>query len=153
MLVVPVLPFLSNLGQLIGFGIFVGGIYYSMKQFRVECGESADYGKIVFAGIQTAFFSSLILAFAMYAIIKVIDPSIIGAYLEMAEKMLLSTETPQGIVEDSMQKMREMISPGFIAFAAIFSYCFLGVVVSCVCGLFLRNSVLPGKQQSQSHDF
>ncbi len=143
MLVIPMLPGLNRLAQLISLAVFAGGIYYGMKQFRIVTGGSISYMKAFVVGIQIAFYTSVVLAFITYMMAKIIDPSIIDTYLNAIEQTLQSMNMPSGIADTHMQQMRELISPGFLAFATIFSYCLVGVVIASICGLFFKNTGQP----------
>ena len=67
----------SSLGwQILGWLVFVGGIYYGMKRFRKEMYGSISYFKALNCGIQTAFFASVICAFFVY-MSTTVEPSLI----------------------------------------------------------------------------
>ncbi len=124
--------------QILSVLIFIGGIYYGMKHFRKEIGGYIDYFKAFVVGAQTAFFTSVILAFVFYMAAK-IEPQVIEVYLNTSEKMFQSWNLPSGVVENSMQQMREMLTPGVIAMACIMTYSLVGVFISLICAIFIKN--------------
>ena len=106
MLLVSMIPGSGLLGQL----IFAGGIYYGMKKIRKKSISAVSYAKISFAGIQVAFFASLIMAFVVYITVK-FEPSVMDTYLAAAEQMLRSAEISSAEIDRGIQQMRELMSP------------------------------------------
>ena len=121
--------------QILGWLVFVGGIYYGMIRFRKETGGSISYFRALYAGIQTAFFTSVILAFAGY-LTTTFDSSLIVAMLEMLEQRLLASGVPSGLVDTTMQQWREIFSAMMFAVIIIFTYSATGGFVCMVCALF-----------------
>ncbi|MDR3094135.1 MAG: DUF4199 domain-containing protein [Bacteroidales bacterium] len=133
MLLSTILP----LAQVLGICVFTGGIYYGVRLFRNRSGEF-NYGQLFWTGLQTAFFTSVIMAFVVYVMAKVIEPSILTAYMEAIEKMLQASELPATIAEQTMQQARELISPVFLAFAVVFTYTLIGAIAALICSLILN---------------
>lgn len=148
MVAVSLMPFLNQWGQLIQWIVFTGGIYYGMKRFREKCGGYVGYAKAANAGMQVAFFISFILAFFIYLMAKVVDPSIITAYLDATGQMLQAMNIPSGIIETNMQQMREMLSPVTLAFATLMAYSLAGGIIAFFCGFFVQH-ISQEKQQSE----
>ncbi len=130
--------------QILSWGAFVGGIYYSMIRFRKETGGFISYSKALAMGVQTAFFASLIMAFIYYMTAQT-DPLTINAYLEAIEKMLQSYNLPSGTAESMMQQMREVVTPIFLAIVAILTYSMTGCLIALICALFVRNNHIPNQ--------
>ena len=122
--------------QILGWLVFVGGIYYGMSRFRKEAGGSISYIKALYAGIQTAFFTSVILAFAGY-MTTTLDTSLIVAMLDAVEQQLLASEVPSGLVETAMQQWRGVFSPVIFAIMIVFAYSATGVFAGMICALFV----------------
>jgi len=122
--------------QIMGWLVFVGGIYYGMIRFRRETGGSISYFRALYAGFQTAFFTSVILAFASY-VSTTLDTSLIVAILEIAEQRLLASGVPSGLVDTTMQQWREILSPMAFAVIIIFTYSTTGGFAGMLCALFV----------------
>jgi len=121
--------------QILGWLVFVGGIYYGMIRFRRETGGCISYLKALYAGVQTAFFTSVILAFAGY-VSTTLDASLIVAMLEMVEQRLLASGVPPRLADIAMQQWREIFSPAVFAVIIIFTYSTTGGFVGMLCALF-----------------
>jgi hypothetical protein len=124
--------------QIIGWLVFVGGIYYSMKRFRTETGGYISYFKALFTGIQTAFFASLILAFAGY-LTTTMEPALIDTTLNVMEQQLKVSSVPSGLAEMVMQQWREILSPTVVGVITIFMCSAMGCIVAIVCAFFIQN--------------
>jgi hypothetical protein len=105
--------------------------------FRIRA-EEFNYGQLFWTGLQTAFFTSIIMAFVVYVTAKVLNPSILTAYTEAIEKMLQASELPAEIAARTMEQARELISPVFLAFAVICTYTLLGAIAALICALILN---------------
>ena len=134
----------SALGlQILGWLVFAGGIYYGMRRYRNETGGCISYFRALYAGIQTAFFASVICAFFFY-MSTALEPSLIDKMLDTAEQQLKTYEIPSGLVETAIQQWHEMLSPLVIAMIAIFMYSAVGCIVGIVCAFFVQNEQSRG---------
>ena len=127
--------------QILGWIVFVGGVYFGMKRYRKETGDSISYFKALNAGIQTAFFASVILAFVSY-VSSTMDPSLIDATLDSMEQQLKLSNVPSGLAEMVVQQWRETLSPVILAVATIFMCSAIGCLISVVCAFFIQNDQL-----------
>ena len=123
--------------QTLGWFVFIGGIYYGMCRFRKEKSGSISYSTALYAGMQTAFFTSVILAFTGY-VTTTLNPSLIVAMLDAMEQQLLASGFPSELMETAMQQWRKIFSPLVFAIIIIFTYTSIGVFVSIICALFVR---------------
>ena len=124
--------------QVLGWLVFVGGVYVGMKRYRKEAGDSISYFKALSTGSQTAFFTSVILAFFSY-VSATMDPSLIDATLDAMEQQLKMSNVPSGLAEMAMQQWRETLSPLILAVATIFMCTAIGCLISVVCAFFIQN--------------
>jgi hypothetical protein len=146
MLVLPLLPFLNFLAAGIQQLIFIGGIYYAMNDFRKKTGGDITYGKACMTGSATAFFASLVMAFAAY-VAAVFDPAFTDALLNTIGQILQTADLPEAVVQENMTQMQKMMTPVAIGFFMIMAYSFFGVFISFFCSLFVTGIHRP-KQQS-----
>ena len=123
--------------QLLVWFVFVGGIYFGMKRYRTETGGCISYFRALSAGIQTAFFASLIMAFTSY-LAATLEPSLIANTLDAVEQQLLAFDIPSTLAETAMQQWREILSPTVLAAIFIFMYNFFGLLLAMICALFVQ---------------
>ncbi|MDR1155409.1 MAG: DUF4199 domain-containing protein [Bacteroidales bacterium] len=128
--------------QIIGWLVFAGGIYYSMKRFRAETGGYISYFMALSTGIQTAFFASLILAFASY-LTSTMEPALIDTALDAMEQQFKASSVPSGLAEMMMQQWRKILSPTVVGVITVFICSAMGCIVAIVCAFFIRNDQPP----------
>jgi len=129
--------------QIVGWLVFLGGIYWGMKRFKTERGGIITWFRAMNAGFQTAFFASVIMAFVGYMTTK-LDPSLITEMLNMVEMQLKTSGIPEGLIESAMRQWREILSPVVFAVIIIFMYSALGCIASAVYALFVYTAK-PGE--------
>jgi small-conductance mechanosensitive channel len=127
----------SMVMQILGWVVFVGGIYYGMKRFRKETGGCISYFRALSAGVQTAFFTSVICAFFMY-MSATLEPSLIHTTIDAMEQQLKTYDIPAALVENTTQQMRAVLSPVVLAVFAIFTYSARGCFAGIVCAFFVQ---------------
>ena len=132
--------------QILGWLVFLGGIYYGMKRFRKEMGGSISYFKALNCGIQTAFFASVICAFFVY-VSATMEPSLIDKTLDAVEQQLKTYDIPSALIESSTQQMRETLSPFVLGVFTIFMYCTAGCIAGVVCAFFAQKEQPQPTQQ------
>ena len=126
-----------------GWLVFVGGVFYGMYIYKKALGGTIGYSKALNVGAQTAFFTSLIMAFVGY-MSTTLDPSSLAAMLDVAEQQLRTSGIHEVLVEMAMQQWREILSPVVFALIIIFMYSMAGTFISIVFAFFVRNAK-PGK--------
>ena len=131
--------------QILGWIVFIGGIYYGMKSFRKASEGYISYFGALNAGIQSAFFASLILAFVGYVTAK-LEPATIDATLDMMEQQLKSYDLPVGLAETAIRQWREMLTPVVLGLITILMFSAAGCMVSIVCAFFVRKEQPPVTQ-------
>jgi hypothetical protein len=124
--------------QIMGWMIFAGGVYCGMKRFCREAGGSVGYFRALFAGVQTAFFASLILAFVGYVTARM-EPSVIDATLDAMERQLKESGAPSGLADAVMQQWREILSPVVLAVITVVMCSAAGSVTAAACAFFVGN--------------
>ena len=129
--------------QIVGWLVFLGGIYWGMKRFKNERGGIITWFRVWNAGIQTAFFASIILAFVGYMTTK-LEPSLIAEMLDTVELQLKSSGIPEGLTEMAMQQWREILSPVVFGVIIIFMYSAMGCLASIIYAFFVHTAK-PGE--------
>ena len=129
--------------QIVGWLIFLGGVYWGMKRFKTERGGIITWFRAMNAGLQTAFFASFIIAFVGYMTTK-LEPSLINEMLAAVELQLKAYPLPEGMAELVMQQWREILTPMVFALIIIFIYSIIGCVASSIYALFVYTAK-PGE--------
>ena len=126
--------------QILEWIVFLGGIYYAMTVYRKVLGGIIVYADALVIGIKTAFFASLILAFVAY-MNATLEPTSLAALIDAAEEQMLKTSGMQsGMVENAVQRWREMLTPALLGGIVIFMYSAAGGLTSIIFAIFARNA-------------
>lgn len=121
----------------IGYGILLAGLYIGTRAFRDEFnGGFINYGKALGFGTLTIFFAALLSAVFVFVFYKFIAPDAMGPIRAAAEEQMLRVNPNMSDQEYDMA-MR-FISPGIIAVTSVFSYTFIGFVLSLITSAFLK---------------
>jgi len=124
---------------ILGWFVFLGGIYFGMRTYRKVLGGAIVYSEALNIGFQTAFFSSTILAFFVY-VTATIEPSVIVALVDAAEVQLKTSGVPSGLVEAMVQQWHETLTPIILAIIAILMYTAVGGFAGILLAFFVRNA-------------
>ena len=122
-----------------GWLIFIAGIYFGMRTFLRVLGGMIIYSKALNVGFLTAFFASLILAFFTY-MSTTLDSSLIPAILDAMEKQMSTSGFPSGLTEDMVQQWRETLTPVVLAILTILMYTAIGGIIGVILALFVKNA-------------
>ncbi len=121
----------------IGYGILLAGLFIGTKAFRDEFnGGFITYGRALGFGTLSMFFAALIASVFVYVFYKFIAPDAMGPLREVAEEQILRTNP--NISDQEYDMAMRFISPGIIAFTSVFSYTFIGFVLSLITSAFLK---------------
>jgi len=115
--------------QIIGWIVFVLGIFLGIRTWRIVKGWNITYFQAVGVGFKTAFFASLILAFFAY-VSTTMDGTLIPALIDSAEEQMLNSGVSEGMVEIAIQSWREMLSPMVFGGIIIVMYSSTGGLIS-----------------------
>ena len=128
---------------ILGWLVFIAGIYFGMRTFRRVLGGIIIYSKALNIGFLTAFFASLILAFFTY-MSTTLDSSLIPAILDAMEKQMNTSGFPSGLIEVMMQQWHEILSPVVLAILTVLMYSAIGGIVGVILAFFVKNAK-PGE--------
>jgi len=124
--------------QKISWFIFAIGICSGMKRHRSELGGCISYFRALQAGFQTAFYTSLIIAFAVYVMVT-FKPALIDSTLEIVEQQVLSSGLSPEVI---LPQMKKTLTPVMLGLSAIFAYCAMGGIVSFILAFFVKKHLI-----------
>lgn len=128
---------------IMGWLVFVGGIFSGMSTYKRALGGMIFYSGALNIGFQTAFFASLIMAFAGYVSVTV-EPSLIASMIDAAELQMKASGFPEELVLMAVQQWREILTPTVYAIMIILMHSLAGGFTSIILALLVRNAK-PGK--------
>lgn len=127
--------------NMLNYVILIGGIMYGIKQVRDKVQNGfISYGRAVGSGTLVALFASIILAFYMFILTKYLDNSIIAKSIELAQQKWSESGMSDDQIEAMTKVAEPFMNPGFMAFGTVFSFTFLGVIISLIVGAFMKKN-------------
>ncbi len=131
-------PFSSAAG-LISYAILIAGISLSMRAYRDHhAEEGVTYGRALGLGTLQSLFSSLILAFFIFVLVKLIDKTLMEKLLTFLEEQYLRSGMAETQVDAMMTLIRKMFTPLVYAFGQVFGVTFMGFIFSLILSIFFQ---------------
>ena len=127
----------------IGWLVFFGGIFFGMRTYRKVLDGIIIYSRALNVGFQTAFFTSLIVAFFVY-MSATIDSSLIAALIVAMEEQLKTSNMPSELTEAVVKQAHETLTPVVLATITIFMYTVIGGIASIILAIFVKTAK-PGE--------
>jgi hypothetical protein len=131
----------SNFSAYISYAVILAGIILATKAWRDEVmGGYISYGQALGFGTLTIFFAAVLTGIYIFVFYKFIDPAAINTLLEAAEEKMIS-QNPN--ISDQELDMalgfsKRLMSPFFLSISTIFSYTFIGFVLSLLASIFMK---------------
>lgn len=123
----------------IGYGILLAGIFLATKAYRDEHkGGFIAYGSALGFGTLTIFFASLLTAVFSFIFYSYLAPDALEKLKIAAEIQIL--ETNPNIGDSELELALRFVSPVLMAITTIFSYTFIGFVLSLITSAFLKRT-------------
>ena len=95
--------------------------------------QSLGFGLLVSLG------ASVIFSFFLYIYMKFIDTTYIALILDQMQLAMYENDTKESDIEMIMNLYRSFLTPGAMAVAMIFTYFFIGSVISLISSIFIKN--------------
>ncbi len=121
----------------VSYAIVLLGIVLGIRNFAASNGRMT-YGQGVGVGVLTGLFAGLISGIFSYLFFSFIAPEMLTEMLEMAEKGMVEQGMPDDQIEQGMEYTKMFMKPGPLAIVSVFSYAFVGLVISLIASIFLQ---------------
>lgn len=128
----------SQPAQWASYLIIAALIFVASKAKREELGGFISYGQALGTGVGVAFFGSILVAFYTYVFFHFIDPDMLEELILRAEDQMYDNGMPDDQVEMAMGYTRKFMQPGPMAAVVVFSYTFVGFLVSLVTSAIVK---------------
>lgn len=123
----------------VGYLILIAGVVIGTKAYRDEVrGGFISYGSALGFGTLSMVFAALIASAFTYLFYVFIAPDAIEKLKFLAEERAL--EASPNLGHDELQMIRRFVSPALIAITTVFSYAFVGFVISLITSAFLKKN-------------
>jgi hypothetical protein len=121
----------------IGYLLLLAGILIGTKAFRDEYrGGFLSYGAALGFGTLTIFFASLITGAFTYLFYTLIAPDALAVARQVAETNALQANP--NMTDQQLDMVTKMVNPLVMTISTVFSYTFLGFVMSLITSIFLK---------------
>jgi hypothetical protein len=120
--------------------VFIGVIFYGIKQFKEANGGFLTWGEGVKIGVGIAVLGGAIVVIYNYLFMSFIEPDFMNQLMEVQNQMLID----QGMSEEQIEAANEMSqafqSPGIMAAGGIIAYAIGGFIVSAITAAIMKKS-------------
>ena len=127
-------------GSIITVAIFIGAIFYGIKQYKTANGGFLTWGQGVKIGVGIAVLGGVIVVIYNYLFMNFIEPDFMSQMMEVQNQVLLD----QGMTEEQIEAANEMSqafqTPGIMAAVGIITYAIGGFIVSAITAAIMKKS-------------
>ncbi len=124
--------------QLLFLVVFVSFIVLGSINYRKNNNEFMSYGQGVGQGVLVSLFGSILLGFFTYAFFKFASPESLQEIIDMTESKLEDQGLSEDQIEMTMKMQTKIMTPGIMGIITIFTYVFLGLIVSLITAAILK---------------
>ena len=103
------------------------------------CEGYISYTQSLGFGLLLSLGASVIFSFFMYVYMKFVDTTFITEVLNQMEVSMYENEIKESEIEMVMNVYRSYLTPGAMAVGIVFTYFFIGGVISLITSLFVKN--------------
>lgn len=130
----------STILGLLQWVILTGGLYYGIKTYRDQHSEGyITYGRSLGLGVLISVFVGVILGIFTYLLYTVIDPELLDRSIKIAQEEMLKAGMSEERVETATEMQRTFTSPAIMLFSSVFSFAFIGTIISLIVSIFTKN--------------
>lgn len=130
---------LKSPSQFVCYIAIIGIQYWGTKTFRdTYSGGFIKYGRSVASGVLISFFASIICGFFMYIYYKFIDITALQKTFDLIEQKYIEQGMSDDMMQQSLDMVKRFMSPAFVAFSTLFTYTFVGTIMSLLVSIVLK---------------
>ena len=124
--------------------VLIIGLFLGIKSYRDKyLNGFITYGQSLGAGVIIMLYYSLITAVFTYLLYKFIDPNLTDKLLAITEEQLVERGMTEGMIEQSMQIQKKIMTPLVMSVSSIFAGVFIGTILSLIISLFTKREGNP----------
>jgi len=124
--------------------VLIIGLFLGIKSYRDKyLNGFITYGQSLGAGVIIMIYYSLISAVFTYLLYKFIDPNLTDKLLAITEEQLVERGMAEGMIEQSMQIQKKIMTPLVMSVSSIFAGVFIGTILSLIISLFTKREGNP----------
>lgn len=142
----------SKPAQWLSYLVIGALVYFGTKAKRESLGGSLSYGQGLGTGVGIAFFASILVAFYTYVFFHFIDPGMLEELVLRAEDQMYDQGLPEDQIELAMGMTKKFMQPGPMAAMVVFSYTFVGFLLSLITSAILKKEGDPFGSDSLDSD-
>ncbi len=129
---------------LIFYVVIIIGLFLGIRSYRDKyLNGFIRYGQSLGAGVIIMLYYSVITAVFTFLLYKFIDPNLVEKMLALTEEQLADRGLAEGMIEQSMQIQKKIMTPLVLSVTTIFSGVFMGTILSLIISLFTKREGNP----------
>lgn len=133
--------------QILGFAFYIviiAGIFLGIKSYRDKyLNGFITYGQSLGAGVIIMLYYGIITSVFTYILYKFIDPNLVEKMLAMTEEQLADRGLAEGMIEQSMQIQKKIMTPLVLSIISLVNGLFMGTIFSLIISLFTKREGNP----------
>lgn len=137
----------QSTNQILGLAFYIViiiGIYLGIRSYRDKyLNGFITYGQSLGAGVIIILYYSIITSVFTYILYKFIDPNLVEKMLAMTEEQLADRGLAEGMIEQSMQIQKKIMTPLVLSLGNLLNGLFMGTIFSLIISLFTKREGNP----------
>ncbi|HAW50873.1 MAG TPA: hypothetical protein DCX54_00895 [Flavobacteriales bacterium] len=115
-------------------------ILWGSRTYRdLACEGYISYSQSLGFGLMLSFGAALVFSFFLYIYMKYVDHAYISEVLNQMEVTMYESEVKESEIEMIMKIYRSYLTPGAMAVGMVFTYFFIGGLISLITSIFVKN--------------
>ncbi|MDZ7738366.1 MAG: DUF4199 domain-containing protein [Bacteroidales bacterium] len=130
--------------SMVFYVVIIAGLFLGIRSYRDKyLNGFITYGQSLGAGVIIMLYYSVIMAVFTFLLYKFIDPNLLDKTLALAEEQLADRGMSEGMIEQSMQIQKKIMTPVVMSVSFIFGGVFVGTILSLIISLFTKREGNP----------
>jgi len=126
------------------FVVIIIGLFIGIKSYRDKYQNGfITYGRSLGTGVIIMLYYSIISAIFTYILYKFIDPNLTDKILALTEEQLVERGLGEGMIEQSMQMQKKIMTPLVMSLGVIVNGVLFGTIFSLIISLFTKKEGNP----------
>lgn len=124
--------------------VIIIGLFLGIRSYRDKyLNGFITYSQSLGAGVIIMVYYSIISAVFAYILYKFIDPNLTDKMLAITEEQLLERGMAEGMIEQSMNIQKKIMTPLVLSISSLVSGIFMGTIFSLIISLFTKREGNP----------
>ena len=131
----------SSWASYLSYPVIIAGVVLGQITHKKANGGFLSYGQAVGSGIVILIYAIILNSVYSYLLYEVIDPTLLDQFrIFVEEKLVQQGKIPEEQINTIVNFTVKLQTPPLSIVTAIFSGAFMGLIVSLITGIFVKNN-------------